>query len=148
MSVKIEMDKASLNKLNKRLKLMGKHFPEETFRGLAAVMLEIKRLAQVKIKKDDHIVTSRLRNSIFVKTKGQKFVKTAGNQKRYSDNKGKSFNADLNVPLKKFEGAVGTNVIYAQKIEDLDSFLQHGVNNVNIDKEIKKVERQALNKIK
>jgi hypothetical protein len=148
MSVKIEMDKASLTKLNKKLKLMEKHFPNETFRGLSAVMLEIKRIAQNKIKSDGHIVTARLRNSIFVKTKGQKFVKTPGNQKRYSDNKGKSFNADLNVKLDELEGAVGTNVVYAQKIEKLDSFLQYGVNTVNIDKQLKKVEKQALNRIK
>lgn len=117
MSVQISIDPVSFKKLDKRFKLLGKHYPEETYRAIVKILFDMKLLAQRKLKKDDHIVTSRLRNSIFVKTPGQKFASRSGNQKRYSDNKGKGFNADLNIRLKEFEGAIGTNVQYAGDIE-------------------------------
>ncbi len=117
MSVEIKLDPISHKKLNKRFKLMEKHYPEETFVAITKILLDIKFIAQKKIKSNGNIVTSRLRNSIFVKTKGQKHVKTATNKISYTY-EGGSGNRQLSVMVGKHEGAVGTNVEYADAIEN------------------------------
>ena len=137
MSVRIEIDIESFKNLDSRFEYIKKYFHNEVFRIIISILFDIKLIAQRKIKKDQHIVTSRLRNSIFVKSKNQKQATRAGNKKIYSDNKGSSFNADLNVSLLEFEGAVGTNVEYAQKIEDLDSYLEYALKNVDANKRIR-----------
>lgn len=117
MAVEMKIDPISLNKLNKRFKLLSKAYPEETFRAIVSILFDIKLLAQKNIKENGSIVTSRLRNSIFVKTPKQKFAKRVGNKKTYNDKNGKSYNSELSVKLRGFEGAVGTNVEYAIGIE-------------------------------
>jgi hypothetical protein len=148
MSVQISVDPVSFKKLDKRFKLLGKHYPEETFRAMVSLLFDMKLMAQRKIKKDGHIVTSRLRNSIFVKTPKQKFASRAGNKQIYSDNEGNSFGGDLNVRLRNFEGAVGTNVIYGQKIENLDSYLEYAAKNVDVNKRLRQIPENARKKIK
>ena len=144
MSVQIEIDRRSLSKLDDRMEFVSKYYPKEVYRMLVSILFDIKLLAQKKIKKDKHIVTGRLRNSIYVKTKNQQFAKRASNRKIYSDNIGNAFDADLNVYLRDFEGAVGTNVEYAKYIEDMDSFLEFALKNVDREKRV----RQTIERVK
>lgn len=112
----IQIDKASKQKLDKKLKGMKKlPFNEAIIRTL----FDIKRLAQVRLKDRGHIETSRLRNSIYVKWPQQSKanrLSRGDNSKAYSWNGG-SGSRDLNITLGKNEGAVGTNVEYASAIE-------------------------------
>lgn len=146
--ISMKVDPISARKLEKRFKILSTAYPEETFRAIIKILFDIKLLAQKKIKADGHIVTSRLRNSIFVKTPKQKFANRSGNKRTYNDNEGNSFDADLNVKLRGAEGAVGTNVIYARKIEDLDSYLGYAVNAVDMAKRFREIPGAANKKIK
>lgn len=148
MSVQINIDPISYKGLTKRFKLLEKHYPEETFRAIVAILFDIKRLAQEKITADKHILTARLINSIFVKTPKQKYAKTVSNKLTYSDNENNTFSSDLKVPLNEGEGAVGTNVEYALKIENLDSYLEHGVKTVDTNKWFQKIPQWANRKVK
>lgn len=115
---------------------------EEMKKGLVKILFDIKALAQLKLKADEHIVTSRLRNSIYVKV--PEWAKNKDNAK-YSDITGKNYNADFEVDLAKNEGAVGTNVDYAEKIEtQYDSFLYWGLKNVDLDKRWREVSKELL----
>lgn len=143
----MKVDPISERKLKKSFKTLSKAYPEEMFRAIVAILFDIKLIAQKKIKADGHIVTSRLRNSIFVKTIKQKFAKKSTNSMAYSFSGG-SANRDLSVNLRTNEGAVGTNVVYAQKIEDLDSYLEYGVKMVNVDKRFQQAAKIAEKKAK
>jgi hypothetical protein len=147
MGVSIKVDPISFKRLNKRFKLMGKAYPEETFRAIVKILFDIKLIAQRKIKADGHIVTSRLRNSLFVKTLKQKFAKQSTNKKVYTF-EGGSANRDLSVALDSQSGAAGTNVLYAQKIEDLDSYLEHAVKTVDVNKRFQEIPGRANKRIK
>lgn len=147
MSVEIKLDRISHKTLNKRFKLMDKHYPAETFRAIVAILFDMKLIAQRKIKADGHIVTSRLRNSIFVKTPKQEFANKATNKRGYSF-QGGTGNRDLRVSLNKQQGAVGTNVVYGDKIEKLDSYLKHAAKTVNIKKRLQEIPKRANKKIK
>jgi hypothetical protein len=126
---------------------MEKHYPEETFKAIVAILFDIKLIAQRKIKSDGHIVTSRLRNSLFVKTIKQKFANRATNKRGYSFQGGSS-DRDLSVNLKNQQGAVGTNVIYGNKIEKLDSYLEHAARTVDVNKRFREIPGRANKKIK
>lgn len=143
----MKVDPISFKRLNKRFNLLGKAYPEETFRAIVAILFDIKLIAQRKIKADGHIVTSRLRNSLFVKTLKQKFAKRSTNNKPYTFQGGTS-NRDLSVQLDGQTGAVGTNVVYGRKIEDLDSYLEHGVKTVNVNKRFQEISKRANKRIK
>lgn len=147
MSVQISLDPISHKKLNKRFKLMEKHYPAETFRAIVAILFDMKLIAQRKIKSDGHIVTSRLRNSLFVKTPKQEFAKRSTNKRAYTFQGGNS-DRDLSVQLKNGEGAFGTNVIYANKIENLDSFIEHAAKTVDVNKRFREIPGRANKKIK
>jgi hypothetical protein len=146
MAVEMTIDPVSFKKLNKRFKLMSKHYPEETYRAIVKILFDMKLIAQRKIKADRHIVTARLRNSLFVKTVKQKFANRATNKKGYTFTGG-SGDRDLNVNLRKFDGAFGTNVGYAGKIEELDSFIEYAAATVDVNKRLKEVEMAANKKI-
>ena len=147
MSVEIKLDPISHKKLNKRFRLMDKHYPAETFRAIVAILFDMKLIAQRKIKADGHIVTSRLRNSIFVKTVKQQFANRSTNKRGYSF-QGGTGNRDLSVNLKNQQGAVGTNVIYGNKIEKLDSYLEHAAKTVDVNKRFREIPKRANKKIK
>ena len=148
MSATIQVDPISAKRLNKRFKKLSTAYPEETFRAIVKILFDIKLIAQKKIKADGHIVTSRLRNSLFVKTPNQKFAKRSTNKKTYNDNDGKSFDGDLNINLRGAEGAVGTNVVYARKIEKLDSYLGYAAKTVNVNKRLQEIPNAVQKKIK
>jgi hypothetical protein len=115
--VQIELDKASLNHLNKQFKALDTTIEKAGPKAIWKVLYKIKTEAQLRLKGRKHIKTSRLRNSIYVQMKNSK--PTPDNAKTYSDNEGKSYSSELRtVRLKdEFEGAVGTNVEYAGAIE-------------------------------
>lgn len=79
-------------------------------------MIDIETGAKKKITQDRHIDTGRLRASIHTTYTGKEVH-------NYNDLSGKSFDAMLDVRRKEFNVFVGTDVIYAQFIERLDSFL-------------------------
>lgn len=128
MSVSITLDQASKDHLDKQFRLLKEAGPRSVYSSLMKIAYKIKAEAQLRLKGRKHIVTSRLRNSLFVKTEKV-------SNESYSDNAGNSFVAELpSVTLDKYEVAIGTNVEYAQKIEDLDSYLGWAVQNVDVSR--------------
>jgi len=112
----MRVDPISERKLKKNIKELKK-YPDEVFRSIVSILFDIKKLAQNRIKSNGNIVTARLRNSLFVKTPKQIHAKRSTNALSYSF-KGGSGNRMLDVSLRAFEGAVGTNVEYASSIEN------------------------------
>jgi hypothetical protein len=119
--------------------------PEKARKGMIRFLFDIKGAAQLKLKYDKHIVTSRLRNSIYVQTNKENETAMPDNGKTYKDNEGKQFTSTLDVQLNDNEGAVGTNVGYANKIEFLyDSFLYWALKNSDINKRWRQVSDELL----
>jgi len=141
--IQIEFDKESKKKFDKNMDLYAKKYPEETWKAIVKILFDIKLLAQRKIKADKHIITNRLRSSIFVKTPGQQYAQTSTNAIPYSDDTGRSFKRGLDVDLKKFEGAVGTNVEYAIFVEKIDSYLQYAFDSVDMDKRFDEIKNSV-----
>jgi hypothetical protein len=83
---------------------------------LVKVLFKIQTEARLRLTGRGHIVSSRLKNSIYVKTKTPTITPT--NTLSYSDSTGKSYSSELTtVSVGDLEGAVGTNVEYASAIE-------------------------------
>ena len=101
---------------------------EAAEKGMVKFANSVKNLAQLKIKADKHIVTSRLRNSIAVQSS------SGVDESSYSDNEGDTYQKSLNVQLNDNEFAVGSNVDYAAKIELQDSYLYYAVKHADVDK--------------
>ena len=138
--VELEIDKASLKNLNKNMDIIKKEYPKEAWKMVVKMLFDMKFLAQQKLKGDKHIVTSRLRNSIVVKTP----KRSESDDLNYQDNKGNSFDADLkSVKLEQDEGVFGTNVEYAGKIEFLyDSFIYWASKHVNVRKRVTELAKE------
>ena len=142
MSVQINVDRKSLKRVQQSIDGLGE---VDWFEGVIVSLVKIKSLAQLRLNDKRHVITSRLENSIYVKTNNQteadKIASREGveNNMRYSWNtvgnkKGGSGDRDLtSVQLSKEEGAVGTNVVYGGKIERLDSYLYWAVKNIQKD---------------
>ena len=83
------------------------------------------------------VKTGRLRSSLHVKTQ-----KNEGHN--YSDNKGKSFSGTLLVKVKKGEAIVGTNVEYAQPVEERKPYLFPAAEKerANFNSQIRKILRE------
>ena len=144
----IELEQASKANFDKQVKKLSKLAPEAAFKGLVRLLFDIKTLAQNKLKFDRHIVTSRLRNSLYVKTLGQKYANLKDNDGNYSDIKGNSFDQDFIAELTEMEGAIGTNVEYAPNIEYMyDSFLYWALKNADVDKRGREISKEILNTI-
>jgi hypothetical protein len=138
--VLMEQSKKNMFAQMDKLKKTGK---ESMMKGIVKILFDIKALAQLKLKYDQHIVTSRLRNSIYVQTK--KGEQTSTNDITYTDNTKKSYSSKLDIELNENEGAVGTNVNYAEKIEFLyDSFLYWAAKNVDLNKRWREVSKDLL----
>lgn len=110
--VSFELTAESLMNLNKQFSKLDNIGVGAAWAGVIKVLNDIKNLAQLRLKSQGHIVTSRLRNSIYFKTYNKEGEESAN----YSSDAG-SFSADFNVGLGKLEGAVGTNVEYAAAME-------------------------------
>lgn len=116
MSIQIEIDKASFDNIQRQFEALRAGGVSSGYRAIVKVLFKIKSEAQLRLTGRGHIVSSRLKNSIYVKTK--KPTLTANNQLTYSDSQGKSYKSDLStVSVGDLEGAVGTNVEYAPAIE-------------------------------
>jgi len=150
MGVQIEIDKVSQANLNKAIRGLS-DMEGDFWKATVKVLFNIKALAQLRLTDRGHVVTSRLKNSIYVKTPKQEHAGAAENNPvNYRDKDGKTYNADLlSVNLQKHEGATGTNVEYADKIERLDSYLYWAVKNAgtNVRQYFEEVvKRRANNK--
>jgi len=111
MSVEISIDKASMNKVLETLSELPKKEQKEVERINGKYGIKAQTIAKQKLRADEHIVVSRLRNSVhwFTKNKNKNF--------RYADSEGNSFNGRLKVKAKTNELILGTNVLYAEDIE-------------------------------
>lgn len=113
--VNIEIQEAAMNNLNRQMEKLKRYAPEKAKGGMIKILFDIKALAQNKLKYNNHIVTSRLINSIYVQTPIP--TNAPDNSETYRDNDGKVYKSELDVHLNDNEGAVGTNVEYAAAIE-------------------------------
>lgn len=113
--VTMELTEQSKRNLDIQLKKLNKLGSEAAFNGMIKLLVDIKSLAQNKLRSDKHIDSSRLRNSLYVQTAKRIVIKD--NSETYTDNNGKSYISTLDVELTEKEGAVGTNVEYAGAIE-------------------------------
>lgn len=111
----IELMADSRDNFDRQIDKLSERSLEAAMKGFVKLMTNAKTLAQQKLKADGHIVTSRLRNSIYIKTGTKQTI--PGNKQTYSDGQGRSFNADFDVELTRTEVAIGTNVEYAAAIE-------------------------------
>lgn len=139
----MELQQLGYNNLKKNIKKVRENSDMSAMKGLMKFLYQIKLLAQQKLKSDGHVVTSRLRNSIYVQTP------VKGNSS-YSDENGGTFDAEMKtLGLKHNEAAVGTNVEYANKIEYYhDSFLYWGMKNADVNKIGKEIAKELLNGVK
>lgn len=146
MSGQIEIE--GLKDVEKSLTDIGKNVSENGIQSILKIGYKIKVLAQTRIKDKEHIVTSRLRNSIFVQAKDKSLATSlpendenyswTEGQKKYGKqiSKGKAGRGKRtleSVVLTNDEIAVGTNVDYGSKIERMDSFLYWAAKNININ---------------
>lgn len=115
--VTFELTEQSKRNIDLQMGKLKQLAPETAKKGMFKLLFDIKALAQNKLKSDSHIVTSRLRNSLYVQAGDQQYQNGTDNSETYSDTAGKSYSRKLDVALTDNEGAVGTNVEYAGAIE-------------------------------
>ena len=115
--VTFELTEQSKRNIDLQMGKLKQLAPEMAKKGMFKLLFDIKALAQNKLRSDSHIVTSRLRNSLYVQATNQKYTNQPDNSETYSDTAGKSYSRKLDVDLTDNEGAVGTNVEYAGAIE-------------------------------
>lgn len=145
--VTFELTQESKRNLDLQMGRLKKLAPSAARKGMIKILFQIKSLAQEKLTYDWHIVTSRLKNSIYVQL--NKPIETSENSTTYKDKDNKRFYSQLDVRLTEDEGAVGTNVEYAGKIEyQYDSYLYWGLKNVDLEKEWRKIRDELLWTIK
>lgn len=113
--VTIELTQQSKKNIDLQMAKLKKLAPDVARKGMFKLLFDIKALAQNKLKSDRHIVSSRLRNSIYVQTLKPQNI--GDNKETYQDETGKSYSSRLDVDLTDNDGAVGTNVEYAGAIE-------------------------------
>lgn len=141
MSVELSIDRSSLDHFNKQMDILKADGKRSLYSALIKVGMKIKTEAQLRLSGRKHVVTSRLKNSIYLKAK----TDVPNNSKQYSDLTGKSYDADLStVSVSDTEIAVGTNVEYAAKIENRDSYLYWALQNVNIEQSVAKDMRDEM----
>lgn len=145
MSVKLKLDRTSEKNLLRNMDVIKKEYPNHAWQMIVKMLYDMRFLAQTKLKADDHIVTSRLRNSLAVKTPN----KNDNTPNRYRDDEGNSFDGDLkSVKPEENEGYFGTNVVYGAVIEFLhDSYIYWAAKHVNVRKRVTDL-KQELRKIR
>ena len=174
----IEITKQSKDNFEKQMRKLMKLAPESAYKGLVTLLFDIKTLAQQKLKADGHIITSRLRNSLYVKS--LRYANRPDNSQSYTA-EGKTYKSDFQIDLKDKEGAIGTNVEYGPAIEfgygphiikvknakvlgtpkkgffgkqvnhpgfAGDSFLYWALKNVDVDKRGREIAKEILDGIK
>lgn len=135
MSVELTLDKASFDNFNKQMDILKAKGNRTIYEAIIKVAMKIKTSAQLRLSGRKHVVTSRLKNSIYIKA----IKEVKDNSKQYSDNEGKTFDADLTtVMVDEKTVAIGTNVEYGGKIENKDSYLYWAMQNVDIEQSLAK----------
>ena len=144
--VQIQLDQASKQNLDKQFQALGTTISEAGPKAIFKVLMKIKTTAQNRLLGRGHIITSRLRNSIYVQMND--VPSTPDNQRNYTDKDGKSYDAELKtVKLKtKNEGAVGTNVLYGKYVEFRDSYLYWALKNVDVSQSVGEDLKDAISK--
>ena len=129
--LELTLDKASTDNVQKQLDILRANGEYGALKAIYMVAEKIVNEAKMRLRGQKHIVTSRLRNSIFVKTP----VKTS---KSYTDKEGRNFTAELfSVSLTDDQCAVGTNVEYAEKIENMDPFIAWAAYSADVNNSVK-----------
>ena len=146
MSARIEIDRKSNLLMQQQIDKMLEAGEKSGAEIITSLLFKMKAISQTRLTEREHVVTSRLKNSIFVKLgSGLKSLKKSKNKQNYKDNEGGRFvNGLKNVSLKETEGAFGTNVEYGEKIENRDSFLRFATR--NIDKDVNKYVNEVAKK--
>lgn len=141
MSIELHLDMNSLNHFTDQMNILKAKGGRSMYSALIKVGMKIKTEAQLRLSGCEHVVTSRLKNSIYLKAKKD----VPNNPRQYSDLVGKSWDADLTtVQVDENEIAVGTNVEYAGKIENRDSYLYWAMQNVNVEQSVGQDMKDAL----
>ena len=115
--IKAEFTDDSVQSLLKDLQKYGDSQAKKTKDNLHEAGINIESASKNKITEDGHVDTGRLRSSIHYESS------TVNRNYRYSDNEGNSFDGSLGVNPSEFEVYVGTNVVYADKIRQINDFL-------------------------
>jgi hypothetical protein len=111
----------------KRVKNTSKKFEGEIIKAVHRAMIkgalvDVETGAKKKITQDRHVDTGRLRASIHTTYKDKEIY-------NYNDMEGGAYEDRLDVKRKDYNVFVGSAVIYAKKIEFLDSFLYFAFKN-------------------
>ncbi len=118
MSAEISLDANSLKHFNSQMEILRSNGKLSLYQALVKLSFKIKSEAQNRLKGQRHVVTSRLRNSIYVMAKKQEDVSKKDNSSSYSDNTGRTYDAKLvSITPNDDELIIGTNVEYAGDIE-------------------------------
>ncbi len=135
------IDKGAAGNINKQFDYLKSAGVNNAMKALYIVAEKIKNEAQMRLRGRLHIVTSRLRNSLFIKTPQMQALS-------YSDKNGKQFMSELiSVSLAPDELAIGTNVEYSEKIEALDSYLGWAVQSADVSRSIGEDMKQNMENI-
>ena len=133
----IELIAESKVNFERQIDLLSERTLEAAQKGLVKFMQNAKNLAQMKLKNDKHIKTSRLVNSIMI------YTAKGAEEKTYTDKEGNTYPADLYIKLEKNEVALGSNVHYAKWVEFLyDSFLHYAVKHSNPDQMSREIAKE------
>lgn len=130
MGASITLDQASKDHLDKQFQLLKEAGKKSVYAAIVKTAYQIANEAKLRLKGQGHVVTARLMNSIFVKTKDNA-------TEAYTDNQQTSFTAELtSVTIGENETAIGTNVDYGEKIENKYPFLSWAARNIDVMKSI------------
>lgn len=133
------VDQASIDNINRQFEALKVNGSASAYRALMKVAFKIKTEAQLRLTGRGHIITSRLKNSIFVNSKKMNDVLKQNNSLTYSDSNGKSYSSEFDSgTMEDNEFAIGTNVVYGRKIEFGDSYLYWALKNVNVMQSVAK----------
>jgi len=141
--VNIELDPQSVREVNKSLRQYGQKAVDAiktaVMRTALAIESDAKHRLNGMLGSAKHWVTGRLASSVHTEMEGLNSFDPIADSK--------SGDESLGVPFEEMEGIVGTNVEYAEKIEnDYDSFLRFA--GERQEKNFKKRVEEEMNKIK
>jgi hypothetical protein len=155
MSVELQLDWVALDNFNRQMDKLKKDTGRSAISALKKVGMRIKTTAQLRLKGQFHVDTSRLINSIYLKAKIP--VEIQGNSRTYQDDPKnakteskrkepvRTYESDLkSVSLTDTEIAVGTNVEYGEDVERKWPYLYWAINNVEIEKTMVQEMRDAV----
>ena len=132
----------SLKEFQTKIRRLERISFDAAYDAIIGIGVDLTNQAKLLLK-GLHVVTSRLMNSIYLKVPKRDVMPV-----NYSWDGGAG-NRDLNVVLGNNEIAYGTNVEYAQKIENLDSYIEASsrlfgrVSDYHLKRAAAKIEKEA-----